>query len=557
MRKKILTSMCLTALAGVILTSALIMGVMYYSSYQQIKKEVAVQAAYVAAAVETQSADYVNRVGARTDIGRITWISSDGDVLFDNKGDESKMENHKDRPEILQAFSLGAGQSVRMSDTKGEQTFYYALKLADGSVVRVSVASKSALASVLSCLPWVVFIILAVLSLCTAYASFQTKRIVSPINEIDPSAPNPDETYEELSPLISRIKRQNDEIKAHISHLRQAQQEFLTITEHMSEGLVVLDPSLRILSVNKGALSIFNGEEGCVGNHLFVLTRDIQVSACLADALTGVKSQREMRRGASAYELFASPVIAKGRVRGVILLALDITQRIQTERMRREFSANVSHELKTPLTSISGYAEMIENGMARKEDVARFAQNIHKEAGRLIALIEDIMHLSSLDEKGEEVEKRVFDLADIVKECVSRLWGKAQMRKVTLEENAPVSEIYGVPRIAEELVYNLLDNAITYNKEGGRVRVSLIKEENGAVLVVKDTGIGIAKEDLERIYERFYRVDKSHSKKTGGTGLGLSIVKHAALLHRASITTTSTLGEGTCIKVRFPPVLKQ
>lgn len=546
--------MIAVSLAAVLLSSALIMGVMYYLSYTQVKKEVAVQAAYVAAAVEQEGISYVKRVGVREDIGRITWISADGAVRYDNRDDETKMENHAERPEIKQALAAGAGASVRLSDTQKTQNFYYALRLSDGSVIRVAIASSSAAASVLACLPWVMFIAAAVILGGIFFARYQTERIVAPINEIDTRDPDLSQVYDELAPLVTRIEKQNQEIKTRIDELGAAQREFSEITAHMSEGLVVLDANVHVLSVNDSARRVFAADESCIGAHLFALTRNPRVAACVDEALAGTASVREMTRGDFTYELLASPVreAETGRVRGVILLILDITERRQTEKMRREFSANVSHELKTPLTAILGYAELIQSGMAKPEDVARFAENIRKEAGRLITLIEDIMHLSGLDERGKELVKQPLDLGEAAKRAADRLKERAARRRVCLDVSAAPAGILGVPAVVEELIYNLLDNAIKYNKDGGSVSVQVAQKDDQAVLLVADTGIGIAPEDLERIYERFYRVDKSHAKQTGGTGLGLSIVKHAAALHKAVIHTESTPGEGTVIEVCFP-----
>ena len=546
--------MIAVSLAAVLLSSALIMGVMYYLSYTQVKKEVAVQAAYVAAAVEQEGISYVKRVGVREDIGRITWISADGAVRYDNRDDETKMENHAERPEIKQALAAGAGASVRLSDTQKTQNFYYALRLSDGSVIRVAIASSSAAASVLACLPWVMFIAAAVILGGIFFARYQTERIVAPINEIDTRDPDLSQVYDELAPLVTRIEKQNQEIKTRIDELGAAQREFSEITAHMSEGLVVLDANVHVLSVNDSARRVFAADESCIGAHLFGLTRNPRVAACVDEALAGTASVREMTRGDFTYELLASPVreAETGRVRGVILLILDITERRQTEKMRREFSANVSHELKTPLTAILGYAELIQSGMAKPEDVARFAENIRKEAGRLITLIEDIMHLSGLDERGKELVKQPLDLGEAAKRAADRLKERAARRRVCLDVSAAPAGILGVPAVVEELIYNLLDNAIKYNKDGGSVSVQVAQKDDQAVLLVADTGIGIAPEDLERIYERFYRVDKSHTKQTGGTGLGLSIVKHAAALHKAVIHTESTPGEGTVIEVCFP-----
>ena len=552
MRKRIFRNMCLLSLMTVIVSFALVFAVMYHEFDVRMQTELKMETEYLSAGIESGGEDYLSSIDADPDISRVTLIAADGEVLFDSEVDQNQMENHLDRPEIQDALRFGKGQVTRLSGTIGKQTFYYAQKLDDGTILRVASTTDSIYSSMLHCLPWLIVVGVAAFLVAMFLAKWQTKKIVVPINNLDLEHPEDGEVYDELTPLLGRISKQHKQITSQVQMLKEKQEELTAITENMQEGLVILDEKLAILSINASARALFQvtGEE-CFGRHILTLNRSDTFQKVIADAKDGEAQEEVLELDAKYYQLFANPVLEQGSVKGIVLLILDITERWQAEKMRQEFSANVSHELKTPLTSISGYAELMKNGLVRPEDISDFAGRIYKEASRLISLVEDIIELSRLDEGDNELIFERMDLTNLCKGVAARLEDKAKKNKVAIRVTGDPTDIIAAPHLIEEMVYNLCDNAIKYNRPDGRVDVSVTQMDTRVVLTVSDNGIGIPKEDHQRIFERFYRVDKSHSKETGGTGLGLSIVKHIAEQHHAKLQLQSESGKGTTMRVFF------
>ena len=477
---------------------------------------------------------------------RITWIDVDGTVLFDTRVDQTGMENHADREEIREAMEHGSGSSVRTSSTLTEQTFYEAMRMADGTILRISANQASAWALMMDLL-WPI-ILIAVLAICLSalLARRMATKIVEPLNALDLEQPLANDTYEELSPLLRRINQQHLQIAAQMRKLRRKADEFIQITSHMQEGLVVLDKETNIRSINSAAMQVFRTDEACVGSSFFQINRSNALRQALNDALDHSHGSTVQRIGGRAYRFDMSGIKSEGNLLGAVILAVDVTEAQNAEQLRREFSANVSHELKTPLQGIIGSAELLESGLAKPEDQPRFLGHIRRESSRLVALIEDIIRLSQLDE-GVDLPAEQVDLLALAEEVKAILLPSAAQKDVAITVSGEGFRLTGVRRLLHEILYNLCDNAIKYNSCGGSVTVHV---ENSR-LVVSDTGIGIPAEHQSRIFERFYRVDKSHSKASGGTGLGLSIVKHAAAYHKAEITLESTPGKGTTITIQF------
>jgi len=481
-----------------------------------------------------------------TDRFRVTWVDRDGTVLFDTQVDQTIMENHADREEILEAFETGSGSAVRTSSTLTEQTYYEARRLQDGTVLRISTNQASAWALMMDLLWPLLLITLLALGLSALLARRMARKIVEPLNTLDLEHPLSNHTYEELSPLLRRINQQHRQIDAQMQKLQRKSDEFIQITSHMQEGLVVLDKETNIRSINSAAMQIFRTGADCVGSSFLQVNRDHTLRRTLNDALDRGHGSATLDLEGRVYRFDMSSIQSDGNLLGAVILAVDVTEAQNAEQMRREFSANVSHELKTPLQGIIGSAELLESGMVKQEDAPRFVSHIRKEAARLVALIEDIIRLSQLDE-GIALPTEPVDLLALAEEVTSILETSAAEKQVSVSVTGTHFTLQGVRRMLHEIVYNLLDNAIKYNVPGGSVTVCV--ETNR--LTVRDTGIGIPVEHHSRIYERFYRVDKSHSKASGGTGLGLSIVKHAAAYHNASISLDSTPGKGTTITIAF------
>ena len=552
MRKKIFKNMCLLALVTILLSSLLVTVVYYVSSDSRMKTEVREEARFLRGAVELSGEEYLETVESTPN--RITLIDADGTVLFDNQADSSTMENHANRQEIQQASVSGAGEVTRMSDTLSEQTFYYAVKLQNGQILRIAAQTDTVFAAVLDVLPWIIGVAVLVAVITVIFSNFLTKKIVAPINQLDLDHPADNEIYDELSPLLGKINRQNEVIAQQMRSLKEKQEEFTSITENMSEGFLVLDSNTDILSYNTSALRLLGADAAPAESHesALALNRSAGFRSAVDAALSGIRSEQLVRQGGRCCQVMANPVLRDGEVEGAVVVILDITEREERENLRREFTANVSHELKTPLTSISGFAEIIQNGIVKPEDIPRFAGNIYVESQRLISLVDDILNLSRLDEADVQLEREEFDLSELARDVANRLKPAAKKNGVVITTFGDKSMINGVKSIVDEMVYNLVDNAVKYNKHNGRVTVAVEKLPEGTSLMVSDTGIGIPQADMDRVFERFYRVDKSHSKEIGGTGLGLSIVKHGAAFHNAKVSLQSTEGEGTTVRLLFP-----
>ena len=552
MRKKIFKNMCLLALVTILLSSLLVTIVYYANSDARMKSEVREETRFVRGAVELSGQDYLATV--ENTANRITLIDTDGTVLYDNQADPATMENHSDREEFQEASTAGAGEATRISDTIAEQTFYYAVKLQNGQVLRVAATTDSVFAAVLAVLPWILGVAVLVAVCTVLFSNFLTKKIVAPINRLDLDHPADNEIYDELSPLLGKISRQNEVIAQQMKSLREKQEEFTSITENMSEGFLVLDNNTDILSYNTSALRLLGAETVPAESHVsaLALNRSAGFRSAVDGALAGKRSEQLVRQGGRCCQVMANPVLRDGEVEGAVVVILDITEREERENLRREFTANVSHELKTPLTSISGFAEIIKNGIVKPEDIPRFAGNIYEESQRLVTLVDDILNLSRLDEADVQLEREDFDLSSLARDVAGRLKASAKKNGVVITVIGDKAEINGVKSIVDEMVFNLVDNAVKYNKQNGRVTVTVDSSSDGTALTVTDTGIGIPQADVDRVFERFYRVDKSHSKEIGGTGLGLSIVKHGAAFHNAKVSLQSTEGEGTTVRLVFP-----
>ena len=550
MTKRIFRSVCIVAVAVLLASLTLVMGVLYdYFSGSQ-EEQLKNQTVLAAQGIENEGAGYFD--GLKSEDLRITWIDKDGKVLFDNRTDASSMENHLEREEVREAVESGYGTSARYSETLTEKSLYSAKKLSDGSIVRLSVSQYSVITLFLGMLRPVLFIALLAVILALVLAYRLSKNIVTPLNKLDLDAPLSNEVYEELSPLLQRMDAQQKQLKSQAKELERKREEFEAATANMSEGLVVLNEQGEILSVNRTASDILGTSDACLGKDILSVNGSAEMQEMLRQARTGENAEITVSVGGRDFRFNASPVVTEKKVAGIALLIFDITEKEKAEQMRREFTANVSHELKTPLHTISGYAELLANGMVEEKDTAEFSQKIYAEAQRMIRLVEDIIRLSNLDEGATELAREEADLCKIAEKAVESLSPAAEKENVSVEFSGEKAELSGIPQLLSAIVYNLTDNAIKYNHSGGKVFVSVTNVPDGVLLSVKDTGIGIPKDQQERVFERFYRVDKSHSKEVGGTGLGLSIVKHAAKLHGAKITLDSEPGKGTEIAVLFP-----
>ena len=544
MTNKIFRSTVFVVVLVLLCSLGIVVGVLYNHftgvQVQQLKDELSL----AVTGTEQYGNAFLENVEA--DRFRVTWIDTDGTVLFDTHVDQTTMENHADREEIREAFETGSGSAVRNSSTLTEQTFYEAQRLWDGTVLRISVKQASAWALMMDLL-WPIFLIaLLAIGLSALLARRMARKIVEPLNKLDLEHPLSNDTYEELSPLLRRINQQHLQINAQIQKIQHKTDEFIQITSNMQEGLVVLDKETHIRSINSAAMQIFGVGVSCVGSSFFLVNRSQILRNALNDALDRGHGSAVLEQNGRAYRFDMSSIRSDGNLLGAVILAVDVTESQNAEQMRREFSANVSHELKTPLQGIIGSAELLESGMVRAEDTPRFVGHIRKEAARLVSLIEDIIRLSQLDE-GVELPAEQVDMLQLCQDVKEILSPSAADKQVTVHITGSGFDVMGVRRMLHEIVYNLCDNAIKYNVPGGSVTIHV---ENNR-LVVKDTGIGIPAIHKDRIFERFYRVDKSHSKASGGTGLGLSIVKHAVAYHKAEISLDSTPGKGTTITIEF------
>ena len=544
MTSKIFRSTVFVAVLVLLCSLSVILGVLYNHftdvQVQQLKDELSL----AVTGTEQYGNAFLENVEA--DRFRVTWIDADGTVLYDTQADQTVMENHADREEIREALETGSGSAVRNSSTMTEQTYYEAQRLQDGTVLRISANQASAWALMIDLLWPIVLIAVLAISLSLILARRMAKNIVEPLNKLDLERPLSNDTYEELSPLLRRINQQHLQIDEQMRKLRRKTDEFIQITSHMQEGLVVLDKETNIRSINSAALRIFRAEGSCVGTGFFQVNRSNDLRQALNDALDHGHGSVIREFDGRIYRFDMSSIRSDGRLLGAVILAVDVTDAQNAEKMRREFSANVSHELKTPLQGIIGSAELLESGMVKPEDTPRFVGHIRREASRLVNLIEDIIRLSQLDE-GVAMPTEAVDMLQLAEEVKSILRPSAEERNVTVNLSGAGFSVTGVRRMLHEVVYNLCDNAIKYNVPGGSVNIYVEDRK----LTVSDTGIGIPMEHQDRIFERFFRVDKSHSKATGGTGLGLSIVKHAVAYHHAQIRLDSAPDKGTTITIQF------
>ena len=548
MNKKIFFSSCLVAFTVLIISLAMSTGVLFNQFEKQVEQEIKEESELLASVTEDAGVENI----ADYDFGsrRVTVIGNDGGVLFDSQADASQMENHSDREEFKEAVLYGTGMSSRYSDTLTEKNIYYAIRLSDGSILRLSAPQSTIFAFLSDLIGPICIVILIALILSAVLAIKLSESILKPINALDLDNPENNKTYDELAPLLTKINRQKLVIENQLHEAKQKQKEFKLITDNMREGLLVIDSNSDILTYNAAAEKLLDiTDETSLAS--LKIYRSTQVIDAVDEALKGNNSECQITQHSRQYSLIANPVFRDGEIIGAVIVLLDITEKAQREQLRREFTANVSHELKTPLTSIYGFAELMKDGDMKKEDMEDFAKSIYDETKHLITLVGDIIKLSALDEKSRFYEKETVDLYALACETAERLKVDAAKKHVTVNVDGEKAEYIGVRQILTDIIYNLCENAIKYNRENGSVDVSVAENDTNIILKVKDTGIGIPQEHQERVFERFYRVDKSHSKEIGGTGLGLSIVKHGVLYHGGEISMESEPGKGTEITVTF------
>ena len=548
MNSKIFRSNMLTSKLVLVTTLVLITGVLFDYFEAQLQRELASEATYITNALEHEGVEYINDF--KNSDKRITLIDKDGTVLADTSANEKELDNHKDREEVRDAFASGKGSSVRYSDTLMKKTIYYATLLEDGTVLRVSTTQDSVIIILLGLL-YPIIIILVIALILTLYLSHRvSKSIINPLNNLDLENPENNETYEELTPLLTKVASQKRRINEQLKAAEQRQEEFRLITENMTEGFLVIDHNTNLLTYNTSALRLLDITEVQKGSVLAV-NRTKGFRDIVHKVLQGEHAESTINIDEKHYELIANPVYSEDKVIGAVIVILDITETVNRETLRSEFTSNVSHELKTPLTSISGFAEMMMSGDTNKETVIDFSKTIYDEAQRLISLVGDIIKISQLDEKTTEFEQESVDLTELSGEVAERLKPAADKKNITINVLGGSGRVVGVRKILDEMIGNLVDNAIKYNKDNGTVDIIVTNSDNKTELIVRDTGIGIPQSEQSRVFERFYCVDKSHSKNIGGTGLGLSIVKHGAMYHNAQIKLESTEGKGTSISLIF------
>ena len=543
--RSILSATVVTLLACLVI----ITGILYRHSTEEQHTQLGNQLILAVSAVEKNGHAYLDSLKLQDT--RVTWIAADGTVVFDSEADASTMENHANREEVKQALSSGAGMSYRQSATLLEETLYLARQLKDGSVLRMSVTSETALSLALGLIQPIILVALIAMFFSGFLARSMARRIVEPFNRLDLDRPMENDTYEELSPLLKRISHQHRQIEQQLAELTCRTEEFSLITEAMKEGLVLLDASRSVLSINPAAQAFFCVEGDFLGRDILLIDRSRKLQDAIFEAQEHGHSQSRMMRNGREFQLDITCISREKRTEGFVLLAFDVTEQAENERRRREFSAHVSHELKTPLQTIIGSAELLEHGLVTQEDLVRFAGNIRREGLRLVALIDDIIHLSRLEE-GMDLPATTFDAKDVLSEVALDFHDAAASRGIALHVDGGSVRLHSVRPLLKEIVSNLCDNAIRYNVENGTVSMTLLERDGRAVISVADSGIGIPQEEQERIFERFYRVDKSHSRSTGGTGLGLSIVKHAAQRIGAEISVKSSPGSGSVFSVNIP-----
>lgn len=543
-RSILTTSVIVLAATLVILTS------FFYGYFNSIEiKELKDALSIASTGTEQSGESYLSSLGSGS--YRFTWIAADGSVLFDSMAEKTEMDNHLNREEISEAIKTGWGSSTRQSATLTEETLYEAKLLSDGTILRISTDRASVFSLLMGLLYPIILVMIVAVVFSAVIAHKMAKKIIEPLNKLDLDKPTENNAYEELSPLLIRIHKQNMKIEEKAAELNRRKEEFGLITENMHEGLILLDKNRCILTINPAAIKLFGAEADCMGKDFLTVERRTEISSAIENAVSKGHSEIRISRNDREYQLDISRIETDGEKVGTVILCFDITEQANAERLRREFSANVSHELKTPLQSISGSAELIENGLVKQEDLPRFVGHIREEASRLIQLVEDIIKLSQLDEGNEMPTERVSLLA-LSKEVSGVIADSAREKAIGISVSGDEGCILGVKQLLFEIIYNLCDNAVKYNKENGRVEVKISETKEEVSLVVSDTGVGIPAEQKQRVFERFYRVDKSHSRKSGGTGLGLSIVKHGVMLHRGKITLKSEENKGTEVTVIFP-----
>ena len=555
MTKKIFKSNILVAVVVLIFGIACVMAILYQHFGKQIDTELKKEATYLAYGVEQNGVDYLNQIKEKDD--RITYIAEDGTVLYDNQADASSMENHSDRKEVQEALKSGSGRAERDSKTLSQKTIYYALRLSDNTVLRVSSTQYSVWVLLMEMVPPMIGIAVVMLILAGLVSMHMANKIVEPINNVDLEHPEENQIYEEVGPLLSKIYKQNRQIRSQLETARRNQEEFTIITENMQEGLIVIDRYTMILSANSSAWNLFRVDKVCQGESVYCLDRAEDFRHAIEQVLSGEHAELILKLNGSDIQLIANPVVRGQKTEGAVILLVNVTEKLERENLRREFSANVSHELKTPLTSISGFAEIMQGGLVKCEDIPKFAGRIYKESQRLLQLVEDVIQISQLDEEKTSYTWELVDVYQVCKNAFESLKEKAQSMNVHLYICGDSMKMEAVRTLLEEAVYNVCDNAIKYNRNDGSVSIFLTQTAHEIQIVVKDTGVGIPREDQDRVFERFYRVDKSHSKEIGGTGLGLSIVKHAVSTLNGSIVLRSEEGSGTEITMKFLKVHKE
>ncbi len=558
MKKRIFLTVFATALITVLVSLILLVGVTYRYINEDTRDQLMAQLDYLSQAVDDEGLTYLNQL--ENNSYRITWIAADGAVLFDNRNNISRMENHADRQEFIDAKAHGVSEIERESETMTTRLMYVAEELSDGSVLRIATNDIS-----VGGVAWMLAVPSVLLILCISLLAWFVARklsraLVEPLNTLDLDHPLAGEAYDELVPLLSRIEQQHREIADQRVQLGQQRNEFQTVIDNMREGLVLLNQSGRILLINRSGRNLMKAmaeEDDLAAGEEIITSRNSVVDSLLDKAYDGKTSSATIIINSRSYEIHASPVESDEGIHGAVLFYVDVTEKVEAEQLRREFSANVSHELKTPLHSISGCAELMLSGIVKEEDKPRFLKQIYDEAQHMVSLIENIIKISRLDEEADALPVDKVDLYEIAQTVIEQLGNKAASRGIVMDLSGTHVTIKGVKTLLYEMIYNLCDNAIKYNVDNGAISVSVKKTKDAAVVKVKDTGVGISEDQQERIFERFYRVDKSHSRASGGTGLGLSIVKHAAIWHNATIKVKSKLGKGTTFIVRFPLKLKK
>ena len=533
-----------------VLGLAFVVGILYHYFQGQLMGELKKEAVYISRGVESTGTDYLKKLNDED--SRITYVDESGKVIYDNEANVESMDNHGHRKEIREAEINGEGADERMSSTLSEKTMYYAVRLENGNVLRVSSNQASVWMLLLQLLPPFVAVLILMLLLSGVFASRLSGKVVEPLNRLDLEHPDENDAYDEVQPLLSKIGRQSRQIRLQLEAARRQQKEFSIITENMQEGLLVIDRYTMVLSVNSSVGKLLKVKEIKTEESVYLLNRSEEFRGVVGQVLEGKHENKILRLDGSEIQVIANPVTRENKTEGAVILLVDVTEKVEREQLRREFSANVSHELKTPLTSISGFAEIMQDGFVKDEDVKVFAGRIYKEAQRLIRLVGDVIRISRLDEGGLPYQWEKLDLYSLTHDIFSTLHEAAEKQEVHMYMEGGSTVLDTVPTIMEEVLYNVCDNAVKYNRRGGEVFVRLKDGEDAVRMNVRDTGIGIPKEDQERIFERFYRVDKSHSKEIGGTGLGLSIVKHGVKTLNGRLWLNSEPGQGTEIIMEFP-----